>query len=148
MMPIPPSRAIVMAARLSVTESIAAEKSGMFRSKPRQSRVLTSTSFGRTSLYAGTSRTSSNVRHSLSVSSSMPLYSSPGAACERCSGCRPAPPVIPRRSFRGASVGDFLPALRLLLAELVDPPRERVGHFGVELRSAAALDLADRDLVR
>jgi hypothetical protein len=83
MMPTPPSRAIVMAARLSVTESIAADRMGMFKSSPRQSRVRTSTSLGSTSLYAGASRTSSNVRHSLSLSSSsMSLYSATRGRCE------------------------------------------------------------------
>jgi len=46
----PPSRAIVMAVRLSVTESMAALTMGISRSRPRQSRVFTSTSFGSTSL--------------------------------------------------------------------------------------------------
>ena len=67
----PPSRAIVIAVRASVTESIAALTSGTFSSTPRQRRVRTSTSFGKTSLYAGTRRTSSNVRHSRRRSSSM-----------------------------------------------------------------------------
>ena len=52
-MPMPPSRAMAMAARASVTESIAALSSGMLRSSFRVRRVRTSTSAGRTSLYAG-----------------------------------------------------------------------------------------------
>ena len=42
----PPSRAIVMAVRASVTESIAALTSGMLSSMLRVRRVFTSTSFG------------------------------------------------------------------------------------------------------
>ena len=46
-MPMPPSRAMAMAARASVTESIAALRSGMFMVSFRVSRVRTSTSAGR-----------------------------------------------------------------------------------------------------
>ena len=67
----PPSRAIVMAVRASVTESIAAESSGMLSSMPRVRRVFVSTSLGSTSLYAGTSSTSSNVNASRRWSSIM-----------------------------------------------------------------------------
>ena len=49
-MPSPPSRAIVMAARASVTESIAALTSGMVSSISASRRVRVSTSLGRTSL--------------------------------------------------------------------------------------------------
>ncbi|MNC35428.1 hypothetical protein D3C75_839130 [compost metagenome] len=49
MMPMPPSCAMAMARRDSVTVSIAAETSGMFSSIPRVRRVLRETSFGRTS---------------------------------------------------------------------------------------------------
>jgi hypothetical protein len=49
-MPMPPARAIAMAARASVTESIAALTSGMFRRMLRVSRVAISTSAGSTSL--------------------------------------------------------------------------------------------------
>src|SRR5579863_3735871 len=71
-----------MAVRDSVTESIAALTIGMLRSIPRHRRVRTSTSFGSTSLYAGTSRTSSNVSASRSLSSSMSLYSAVMTAWE------------------------------------------------------------------
>ena len=74
-MPRPPSRAIVIAVRASVTESIAALTSGVFRMTPRQSRVRTSTSRGSTSLYEGSRRTSSKVRASRSLSSSMAILS-------------------------------------------------------------------------
>src|SRR5688500_10898551 len=64
MMPMPPSRAIAIAERASVTEAIAARTIGMFSSRPRVRRDRTSTSAGPTSLYAGTSMTASNVKHS------------------------------------------------------------------------------------
>jgi hypothetical protein len=50
MMPMPPARAIAIAARPSVTESIAADSSGTLSSSFLVSRVLSSTSWGRTSL--------------------------------------------------------------------------------------------------
>ncbi len=46
--PIPPFCAIAIAIRDSVTVSIAAETSGIFRSMPRVKRVFKETSFGRT----------------------------------------------------------------------------------------------------
>jgi hypothetical protein len=70
-MPIPPSRAMVMAVLASVTESIAAERNGMFSSISRVSCVLVSTSLGRTSLYPGARRTSSKVSASRSFDPSM-----------------------------------------------------------------------------
>ena len=47
------------------TVSIADEQSGMLRAMFRENRVRVSTSLGRISEYAGTSKTSSNVRPSL-----------------------------------------------------------------------------------
>ena len=67
----PPARAIAIAVAPSVTESIAALTSGTLSAMLREKRDRTSTSFGSTSLYAGASSTSSNVRHSRSGSSSM-----------------------------------------------------------------------------
>ena len=61
MNPSPPSCAIAMAVRASVTVSIAAETSGIFRRTLRVSRAPTSTCLGRTSLSAGSSSTSSKV---------------------------------------------------------------------------------------
>ncbi len=61
-MPIPPSWARAMASRDSVTVSMAAERMGMLRSIPRQTRVRRSTWFGWTSERPGTSETSSKVR--------------------------------------------------------------------------------------
>ncbi len=70
-MPMPPARAMTMAERPSVTESMAALTRGMLSAIRRVNRVRTSTCAGRISLYAGTRRTSSKVRHSRSLSSSM-----------------------------------------------------------------------------
>jgi len=59
MMPMPPSWAMAMARRASVTVSMAADTSGMRRSISRVSRVVVSTSLGMTSVSPGSSRTSS-----------------------------------------------------------------------------------------
>jgi hypothetical protein len=59
--PIPPSCAIAIARRASVTVSIAADTSGMFSSSFRVRRVFRETSLGRTREWAGRSRTSSKV---------------------------------------------------------------------------------------
>ncbi len=61
MMPMPPSWAIAMANRASVTVSIAAEMSGICKAMRRESAVLSSVSRGKTLEYAGTSKTSSKV---------------------------------------------------------------------------------------
>ncbi len=61
MMPMPPSCAMAMARRASVTVSIAAETIGILRARPLVSRVSRETSRGRISEYAGSRRTSSNV---------------------------------------------------------------------------------------
>ena len=53
-----------MARRASVTVSMAADTSGMFRLIRRVKRVAVDTSSGKTSEAAGTSRTSSKVRPS------------------------------------------------------------------------------------
>src|SRR3984893_8587920 len=60
--PIPPSWAIAIARRASVTVSIAAERSGMFREMLEVRRVWRLTSRGTTVEWAGSSRTSSKVR--------------------------------------------------------------------------------------
>ena len=65
MMPSPPSRAMAMARRLSVTVSIAAEMMGRLSESPSHSVVRRSTSFGKTSDACGMSRTSSNASPSL-----------------------------------------------------------------------------------
>ena len=59
--PSPPSCAIAMARRVSVTVSIAADSSGMFSETVPVRRVLRLTSLGTTRECAGTSKTSSNV---------------------------------------------------------------------------------------
>jgi len=58
-MPMPPSRAIAMAMRDSVTVSIALDSSGIRSEISRVSRVVVSTSLGMTSVSPGRSRTSS-----------------------------------------------------------------------------------------
>ena len=63
-MPMPPSRAMQMAVAASVTVSMADDTIGMASRMPGVSCVRTSTSFGMTSLSAGTKRTSSKVRAS------------------------------------------------------------------------------------
>ena len=76
MNPIPPSAAMAMAMRDSVTVSMAADTMGTWRTMFRVSRLAVSTCFGRTLLSAGTSSTSSNVRASRRSSRlSMPRYS-------------------------------------------------------------------------
>ena len=62
--PSPPCRAMAIASRDSVTVSIAAETSGMFREILRVSCVCVLTSVGRTEDFPGTSSTSSNVNPS------------------------------------------------------------------------------------
>jgi hypothetical protein len=62
MTPSPPSLAIAMARRASVTVSIAADMSGMARSMSRVSMVDVDTWAGITSEAAGTRQTSSKVR--------------------------------------------------------------------------------------
>src|SRR3954469_10796323 len=57
----PPSRAMAMASRASVTVSMAADTSGMFNSRLRLTRVLREASRGRTRECAGRRRTSSKV---------------------------------------------------------------------------------------
>src|SRR3984885_11643629 len=79
MMPIPPSWAMVMARRASVTVSIAADTTGRLTWISRVSLLARDTSRGRTSEYAGTSRTSSNV----SASSRMRIGSVHGSSKRR-----------------------------------------------------------------
>ncbi len=66
MMPIPPSRAMQMAVRASVTVSMAADSSGMLRRMLGVIQVERSVSLGRIVEWAGSSRTSSNVNPSRS----------------------------------------------------------------------------------
>ncbi len=61
MTPSPPSRAMLIAVRASVTVSMAAEMIGLAKGIVAVNSVRTSTSLGRTSLSAGTSNTSSKV---------------------------------------------------------------------------------------
>src|SRR5437867_1047198 len=61
MMPMPPSWAMAMARRASVTVSMAADTRGMFSSSLRVRRVFRETSRGRTREWAGRRRTSSKV---------------------------------------------------------------------------------------
>ena len=76
MNPSPPTAAMAMAMRASVTVSMAAETMGMLRWMLRVRRVDVSTDFGSTSDSAGRSRTSSNVSASLRSSRlSMRTYS-------------------------------------------------------------------------
>ena len=67
----PPSWARAMARGASVTVSMAAETMGVLSAIVRVSRVETSTWAGRTSDFWGTSRTSSKVRASGNLSSSI-----------------------------------------------------------------------------
>ena len=60
-MPMPPSCAMAMARRASVTVSMAADTSGSFSAMLRVNRVAREVSLGRTSENAGTSNTSSKV---------------------------------------------------------------------------------------
>ena len=74
--PMPPSRAMAMAMRYSVTVSIAALMTGMFRRTFFVRYVVRSTSAGRISLSAGTSNTSSKVRPSPMIRSEYCSFSS------------------------------------------------------------------------
>jgi len=110
MMPMPPSCAIAMAKRASVTVSIAAETSGMFSSISRVRRVFRLTSFGRTSEYPGIRRTSSKVRASWLIRSMAGLpggkkearhYThAPSRAQRGCAVCCARPGAPHRRSDR------------------------------------------------
>src|SRR5690349_4679577 len=64
-MPIPPARAMAMARLASVTVSMAAERIGTWSSMPGVTSDAVDTSFGNTSLAAGTRSTSSKVSPSL-----------------------------------------------------------------------------------
>ena len=90
-MPMPPCWARAMARCDSVTVSMAAEEMGMLRTMSRVKLVRVSTSAGITSLRAGSSKTSSKVRPSMSVSWDhrgllfMRAYGERGAINQRCS---------------------------------------------------------------
>src|SRR5580692_2394539 len=75
-MPMPPSCAMVMASRASVTVSMAAETTGRLTRMSRVSWLARETSRGRTSEYAGTSSTSSKVSASSRIHIERPLGSS------------------------------------------------------------------------
>src|SRR5580692_1784718 len=74
-MPMPPSCAMVMASRASVTVSMAAETTGKLTRMSRVSWLDRETSRGRTSEYAGTSSTSSKVSASSRIRIERPLGS-------------------------------------------------------------------------
>src|SRR5215470_6430611 len=102
----PPCCAMAMAVADSVTVSIAAESSGMFRRRLRVRRVPSSTSLGRTVLSAGWSSTSSNVSARRRGSVSICFYTlTPGQTPSRVG----VTPVFPL-SCRGL--------VRVLLVEL------------------------------
>ena len=63
----PPSWAMVIARRCSVTVSMAEDSNGTFSSMLRVRRVFSDTSLGSTSEWAGRSRTSSNVSASWAI---------------------------------------------------------------------------------
>src|SRR5579862_9117924 len=81
MMPIPPSWAMVIARRDSVTVSMAAETTGRLTLISRVSWLARETSRGRTSEYAGTSSTSSNVSASSRMRMGVHLSSQEAAHC-------------------------------------------------------------------
>ena len=72
--PIPPSLAKAIANAASVTVSIAAESIGIFRRIVFVSWVLISTSRGKISLNAGTSKTSSKVKPSINTRSENEIF--------------------------------------------------------------------------
>src|SRR6266850_1964962 len=110
MNPIPPAWAMAMAVRASVTVSIAALTIGICRRRLRVSCALTSTWRGSTSLSAGSSRTSSNVRASGRFGSSI---SAPSGAASLASSLtlgnahlptsRPSPHAHPPTSPRASA---------------------------------------------
>ena len=104
MTPNPPSRAIAIAERASVTESIAALMSGILRLISRVSRVRTSTSAGTTSLKPGTSMTSSNVKHSRRVDSNMAHFTRNHSTINRRHLGLTSRPLTGRRRGPGAGL--------------------------------------------
>ena len=70
----PPSLAIAIAARCSVTVSIAADTKGIFKEIFFVSIVFTSTSLGKTSEYLGTNNISSNVRAFFLIFIAIPFF--------------------------------------------------------------------------
>ena len=96
MMPMPPCWARAMAIRDMVTVSMAALTMGMLSEMLRLSRVATEAPEGATSDLAGRMRTSSKVKASLILSSSMapPSLNESGACRGSCPG--PAWPSVPR----------------------------------------------------
>src|SRR6516165_63724 len=92
MTPIPPCCAMAMAVADSVTVSMAAESSGMFRRRLRVSRVPSSASLGRTELSAGWSNTSSNVSARRRGSVSMAFYTPPPGQTPSRAGVTPGFP--------------------------------------------------------
>src|SRR5688572_12274441 len=86
MMPIPPSWAMAIASRASVTVSMAEDTTGMLRPMLRVSRVLRLTSRGRTVEWAGTRRTSSKVKAFSTTRMSYPFRTKPALYA---GGCKP-----------------------------------------------------------
>src|SRR5688572_11730766 len=86
MMPIPPSWAMAIASRASVTVSMADDTTGMLRPMPRVNRVLRLTSRGRTVEWAGTRRTSSKVKAFSTTRMSYPFRTKPALYA---GGCKP-----------------------------------------------------------
>src|SRR6202161_3647645 len=159
MMPIPPSWAIVMARRASVTVSIAADTTGRLTWISRVSLLARDTSRGKTSEYAGTSRTSSNV----SASSRIRIGSVHGSSKRRrivpCACCavnryhlamelaeNAAHPKRPERDIY--SVSRLNREVRVLLergfgslwleAEISNFAKPSSGHWYFSLKDAAA----------
>src|SRR6202162_2183045 len=159
MMPIPPSWAMVMARRASVTVSIAADTTGRLTAISRVSLLASDTSRGKTSEYAGTSRTSSNV----SASSRIRIGSVHGSSKRRrivpCACCavnryhlpmelaeNAAHPKRPERDIY--SVSRLNREVRLLLergfgslwleAEISNFAKPSSGHWYFSLKDATA----------
>ena len=132
MMPSPPSCAMAIASRASVTVSIAAEISGMLRVIERVRRVARETSRGTTSECAGTSRTSSNVSAFLTTRMRAAPARKNGLyprGHRRRHARRPASGPRPRRPFDRAAVLDYL-------ANVIR--RAEVGHDRIDGSEAPA----------
>src|SRR5512139_1152886 len=126
-MPMPPSWAMAIARRASVTVSMAAETKGRFREILREKRVARVVSLGRTWEYAGTNNTSSKV-------SALPrrrMSKLQKKDCTRLKAHLPAiaPPTVPwARRPRPARLGKGLKR-RYTAGHETDPPPDLPGRL-------------------
>ncbi|MDZ7592341.1 MAG: hypothetical protein U5L05_17025 [Rubrivivax sp.] len=109
-MPMPPSWAMAIASRASVTVSIAAETSGRFSVMRRDSRVARLVSRGNTCEKAGTSNTSSKV----SALPSRRMLKAPDAKTDYQEGARGAPDGVMHDATSGGAAAHTLAPCEVL----------------------------------